>query len=128
VTNYTQGRALEYQVIADLESDGYRCTRAAGSKGAADIVALKPGEVVLVQVKRDNPQIKPRERAALWELAQYVKGVPVVAYKASRQPIIYRELIGAGPTDWKPWTADRVGETPGVDECYVDPNAAEEYR
>jgi Holliday junction resolvase len=129
VTNYSNGRALEYAVIADLEADGYRCTRAAGSKGVADIVALKPGEVVLIQAKRTNPLLAPKERAALLDLATYLKAVPIVAFRPPRKPIEYRRLVGLGPRDWVPWVADRVMDaTPGPGEYYVDPNAREEYR
>jgi Holliday junction resolvase len=121
VSNYTNGRALEYAVIADLENDGYRCTRAAGSKGVADIIALKPGEVLLVQVKRSNPQLPPRERVALWELSRYLRAVPIVACRIPRKPITYRELTGTGPGDWIEWVADRV-------EYHVNPNTRDEYR
>lgn len=109
MTNYATGRTLEYKVRDALETDGYQCIRAAGSKGKADLVALKPGEVLLVQVKTSGPQISPNERAALLDLARITKAVPLVAYKPFRKPIEYRELTGGGPKDWRPWLPDRVG-------------------
>ena len=109
VTNYTTGRSLEYKVRDNLEADGYACIRAAGSKGQADIIALKPGEVLLVQVKARNPQLTPADRKTLLELARITGAVPIVAWKPTRKPIEYRELLGVGPKDWRPWFADRVG-------------------
>ena len=108
MTNYTRGRAVEYKVWADLEADGYQVLRAAGSKGVADLIALKPGEVLLVQVKAADPQLSPAERKALLELAHLTGALPLVAYKPFRKPIIYRQLTGPGPKDWQPWHPDQI--------------------
>ena len=103
MTNYSRGRNHEYAVRDALETDGYWCVRAAGSKGKADLVALKPGEVVLVQVKASSPQVSPAEREALFGMASATCTVPVVAYKPARRPITFRELTGVGPKEWRPW-------------------------
>lgn len=108
MTNYTTGRSLEYKVRDALEEDGYQCIRAAGSKGKADIVGLKIGEVILVSVRLNNPQLSPAERQALLELARLTGAVPLVAHKPARKTIVYRELLGVGPKDWRPWFPDRV--------------------
>ena len=108
-TNYQNGREKEYRVRDALQEDGYACFRAAGSKGKADILALKPGEILLVQVKKTNPQVSPAERAALLELARLTGGRPIVAYKPPRKPDVYRELTGPGPKDWQPFYTDEVG-------------------
>lgn len=115
MTNYTAGRSLEYRVIADLERDGYVCVRAAGSKGAADIVALKPGQVLLVQAKRSGGTIPPLERATLLAKAAAInlpgrmEALPIVAHPTKpRGPLTYRLLTGQGPADWTAWTADEV--------------------
>lgn|SRR5215216_243486 len=107
-TNYRNGRAYEYLIRDALEADGYSCIRAAGSKGKADLIALKPGEILLVQVKRTNPQLTPLERAGLLELARITGGRPIVAYKPSRKPVIYRELTGLGPKDHQPFYPDQI--------------------
>lgn len=109
MTNYTTGRTLEYKVRDALQANGYQVLRAAGSKGVSDLIALKPGEVLLVQVKTSGPQISPNERAALLNLARITKAVPLVAYKPFRKPIEYRELTGESPKDHRPWLPDRVG-------------------
>src|SRR5215217_7683227 len=106
---YKNDQPSEYRISDDLAQDGYSCIRAAGSKGKADIIALKPGEILLVQVKRSNPQLTPNDRTALLELARITGGRPIVAHKPPRKPVIYRELTGPGPKDWKPFHTDQVG-------------------
>lgn len=56
-----KGRRREYQAIEILNSEGYNCTRAAGSKGLWDIIAinsrandLKRPIVRVIQVKSNN--------------------------------------------------------------------------
>src|SRR5262245_24663047 len=51
-----KGTKNEHRSIAILESQGYRCTRAAASLGVFDVVAVGPDDILLVQVKtRDWP-------------------------------------------------------------------------
>lgn len=107
MSNYFNGATFERKVAAKLTHDGYAVVRAAGSKGACDLVCLKPGQVVLVQVKRTNPQLPPAERSALWQLAQFCGGLPIVAFQPEpRKPIRYRLLTGYGPKQWTDWSPD----------------------
>lgn len=56
MNNAHKGRRAEYKSIRLLEASGYRCVRAAGSKGAFDIVAVGSKDIILLQVKsRDWP-------------------------------------------------------------------------
>lgn len=103
MSRYANGRSHEYLVRDDLEAAGYWCIRAAGSKGKADLVALRLGEVLLVQVKISGPQISPQERLGLFQTSLRTGAKPLVAHKPFRQPITYRRLTGAGPKDWEPW-------------------------
>jgi Holliday junction resolvase len=51
-----KGTRNEHRSIELLEAAGYRCTRAAASLGAWDIIGIGSTDVVLVQVKsRDWP-------------------------------------------------------------------------
>lgn len=51
-----KGTAREHRSIVLLEAAGYRCTRAAASLGAWDIIGIGSTDVVLCQVKsRDWP-------------------------------------------------------------------------
>ena len=51
-----KGTRNEHRSIALLEAAGYRCTRAAGSLGAWDLIGVSSTDFVLCQVKtRDWP-------------------------------------------------------------------------
>jgi Holliday junction resolvase len=117
VSGYSDGRKLEYAAMASLEADGYWCIRAAGSKGHADIVAIKPGpvlgmaaEILVVQCKVSGI-MGPAERKTLVALARDLGATAVCARWAPAGPrggraAEFRELTGPGPKDWRPWSAD----------------------
>ena len=109
MSDYSQGRAVEYAVCHDLQENGYDVTRAASSKGAADVIALKHGELVLVNVKRTRMP-SPAERVALLAAASTLPdfAVPLVALGPASK-LTYRRLTGPGPADWVPWTPDEIG-------------------
>lgn len=54
---YLQGRAAEYLAQRELEVEGWTTVRAAGSKGAVDIVAWRAERVRFLQIKtfQDRP-------------------------------------------------------------------------
>ena len=106
MSHYRAGREVEYAVIHDLRDNGYDTIRAASSKGIADIAAFKPGQCVLVNVKKkDGPP--PWERSELLRVAGYVDAVPLVALGPASK-VTYRRLTGLGPKDWTKWTPDEV--------------------
>ena len=110
MTNYRNGRDFEWAVRDALIDDGYWVTRSAGSKTKVDLVAVKPGEVLFVQAKRDG-KISPAERTALLELAAMLPGVaaPILAYRTGRPAhVVYALLLGPGPKDRCPWIPDEV--------------------
>jgi holliday junction resolvase Hjr len=109
MTHYRTGADFERKVRDSLEADGYSCIRAAGSHGVVDMVALKEGQILLVQVKRTQGQIPPADRAELLRLAALVDAIPLVAYQpAPRKPIAYRRLTGPGPREWLPFYTDEI--------------------
>ena len=56
MSNKSKGTKREHRSIAILEAAGYRCTRAAGSLGCWDVIAVGPTDFVCLQVKsRDWP-------------------------------------------------------------------------
>lgn len=71
MTNYRHGADLERAVKKLFEANGYYVIKSGGSKGPADLVALKRGETVLVQCKLDG-YLLPKDRKDLWCLAQSV--------------------------------------------------------
>lgn len=113
MSHYSDGRRVEYAVIHDLTENGYTCTRAASSKGAADVIAFKPGQVLLVSVKRTSTP-PPAERLALLRVAAMLPGVavPLLARKPPRQPITYLAMNAGTPRTWPTWTPDEIGDKP----------------
>ena len=109
MSGYRQGRDVEWAVVHRLTEDGYECTRAASSKGVADVIGIKPGQVVLVSVKRTTPP-GPSERADLLRVAGHLPcALPLVAL--GRPRLHFRRLTGPGPAEWVPWTADELDPT-----------------
>ena len=109
MSGYSDGRRVEYAVVHDLRANGYHVTRAASSKGAADVIAIKEGEILFVSVKKTTMP-GPGERRQLLNVARCIPdfGVPLVALgPASR--VTYRMLTGTGPNAWVPWSPDEVG-------------------
>jgi len=53
-TPYQRGRRLEYRVIERLRRDGFFCLRSAGSHSPVDIVAVRDGQVIFIQVQRNR--------------------------------------------------------------------------
>lgn len=118
-----QGRDVEHQARRQLDGAGYWTHRAAGSKGAVDIVALKPSQCLLVQCKRTGT-MPPAEWNGLWDLASWLTGggldvVPVLARRdhPRRVPVSFWRLLA--PKDGTPrrqpmelLTLDEPGEAP----------------
>lgn len=109
--NYAAGVRVEHAVIHHLAAEGYETQRAASSKGMADVIAIKNGQVLLVSCKRTQMP-PPAEREALVRLANLLPGVgvPLVALKPAREPLAFRRLTGYGPRDWTVWSADYAEE------------------
>jgi Holliday junction resolvase len=82
-SNYARGRDLEHRVRAHLRDEGYEVLRTAGSKSKVDLVAIKPGQILLVQCKRSGA-LPPAEWNALWDLAQMIGAIPVLAEQLTR--------------------------------------------
>jgi hypothetical protein len=59
-----KGTRNEHKTVKYLEAIGYCCTRAAGSLGLWDIIAISRSQVKLIQVK-SNRWPPPHEREAL---------------------------------------------------------------
>jgi Holliday junction resolvase len=121
VTHYTRGAAFERAVAARLDIDGYLVLRAAGSHGVADLVALKPGQVVLIQCKISGI-ISITEWNTFYETASRVDALPVLAYKPRRGVFAYHVLCGTRvarrPAPYSVWVPDSLYDNqpawPGV--------------
>lgn len=109
-TQYSRGVALERAVRAHLRDNGYDVVRSAGSKSPIDLVAIKPGQVVLIQCKLDG-RTSPAEREGLLRIARAAGDVaaPIVAFGTPTH-IDYARLTGTGALDHARWTPDEVAE------------------
>lgn len=115
MNQYQRGRRVEQEVIDFLGTRGYDCIRSAGSKGAADIVAVHDQEICFIQVKlNDKTWVSPAEREQLLRLANRAGSrrsgaYAVVAYKITnpsdgrKRKLVFRELMGPGPRETAPW-------------------------
>lgn len=57
-----KGSRAELKCIRILETAGYLCTKAGGSLGLFDVVALGPVDVRAIQVKCGTARLSPLER------------------------------------------------------------------
>jgi Holliday junction resolvase len=126
VTHYHNGYVFERKVAADLTGDGYYCVQARGSHGVADVVALKAGQVLLVQCKT-NGDLPPGEWNALFEHAASAGAVPLLAWRPDRGVIQYLRLTGTrtarmarAARPCQLWRADEILSTEDVDVGWVE--------
>lgn len=108
--HYRSGRDFEHRVRDDLLANGYFVVRAAGSKTKADLIAIKPGQALIVQCKR-TALPSPAERAEIVRIAACLPGVgvPVIARKGPRGvPVAYERLLTAKAADREPFSPDAL--------------------
>jgi Holliday junction resolvase len=110
-TNGRRGTDFERKVADALTTDGYLVIRAAGSHGAADLVAVKTGQVLFVQCKL-NGRCDPPEWNEFHRLAMSVGALPIIAYRPGRQGIAYRKVTG--PKDTAGARSPAVAWAPGL--------------
>ncbi len=79
MTAYQRGGYYEQLCADHFRREGYWCWQSRGSRGPADVIALKPGQAVLVQVKGGRKQMPGEDWNTLLVLAQEAGAVPVVA-------------------------------------------------
>jgi len=83
-SKYRKGHRWELKVKKMWEAKGYVVYRSAGSKGAADLIALKDGKIVLIQVKVNNKPSRS-EIAKLLKEAKKCKATPLVVLWNSKK-------------------------------------------
>jgi Holliday junction resolvase len=60
-----KGSRAELRCIRILEAAGYCCTKAGGSLGVFDVIALGPNDIRAIQVKAGTARLSPLEREAI---------------------------------------------------------------
>lgn len=96
INSKRKGTKAERKCIDLLEATGYICTKAGGSLGLFDVIAVGPQDVKLIQVKCGSSRLSPLEREAIverpvpagvskeyWLFLDRVK-VPVIEYLGGR--------------------------------------------
>jgi Holliday junction resolvase len=105
MTAYTRGDYFEKRVADDLRHNGYLCWQSRGSKTVVDIIALKPGQVLLVQVKAGMTPPAGTEWNSLLKIARYTQAVPLIADRAGRGVIRYRRITDPHTPHKHDWPA-----------------------
>jgi Holliday junction resolvase len=98
-TNYRRGARFEYQCRDELMEAGWFVIRAAGSHGAADLVALRGNDVLLIQCKVGKDLLSAKDRMILVGLSRITVAKPVLAYRPGRGRIEWLELDFDGQRD-----------------------------
>lgn len=110
-TNYRRGAEFERAVAKDLEKYGFVTVRSAGSHKPADVVAMKAGETLAIQCKRDGV-LRPDEWNKFYCWAAVAGATPILASKGPRgSGIIYSRLAsrkdGRGRQPLVPWAPQK---------------------
>ena len=79
-----KGQEFERLTVADLETDWPYVTRASNSKGIADVVAIRPGEVLFVECKT-NGILGVEQWNLLYHGAIAAGGTPLCAMPVDRR-------------------------------------------
>jgi hypothetical protein len=89
MTNYTKGTRNEHKTMAALETAGYTCTRAAGSHGMWDVIAIHPTHIRLIQVKTNHwPDAVEQEKMDLFKTPLFVSKEIWRWNDFARQPLV----------------------------------------
>lgn len=118
---YERGVRFERAARDDLQEHGYEVIRSAGSKSKIDLIAIKPGQLLLIQCKPAGPNKLPNaDWNRLFELARMCDAEPIVAVKISGRvkPEYRRLLVRLVPRQqpalerghFELWSPDPLGE------------------
>jgi Holliday junction resolvase len=103
MTNYRRGYDAERRTRKAFAADGYVVIKSGGSLGPADLVALKPRHVVLVQVKLGDATLRDGWWNELYRLAAWLDAVPVIADWPKRGNLRLRKITGPHHPRSKHW-------------------------
>jgi Holliday junction resolvase len=94
MTAYRRGLYREERTSDILTAEGYLVMRAPGSHGQPDLVAIKPGQVLAVQVKSGDAPLRGGWWNELWTVAVRAGAVPIVADWPKRGTLRLRRITG----------------------------------
>ncbi|GIV51817.1 MAG: hypothetical protein KatS3mg038_2338 [Candidatus Kapaibacterium sp.] len=94
MSNYTRGRALEYDAKRYFEERGYLVVRSAGSKSPVDLVCLHPSlPPLLVQCKYGVARLSKQDRERLLALARAYNARACIVTRKRRQEIVFDYIV-----------------------------------
>lgn len=94
MTAYRRGLYREVQTAAALMDDGYLVVASRGSHGVADLVAVKTGQVLAIQVKSGDAVLRDDWWNGLYEAATAHGAIPVIADWPKRGVLRLRRITG----------------------------------
>ena len=83
MSHYARGAARERQLKERLESQGWIVQRSAGSKGCADLVAMRDGQIQFIEVKTTVTPFShfgPEKREAMRKAARVAGATPILVH------------------------------------------------
>jgi len=92
-SKYRVGRAFEYRTMSDLKTRGFFVYLAPGSRSPIDVVAIRRGEVLMIQC-RIGGALVPEEWNELLDLASSSGATAVKASAGSHGGVEYMRLVG----------------------------------
>lgn len=102
--NYARGNVWEARTAENLRGDGYAVWQSRGSHTAADLIALKAGQILLCQVKRTSkksPTMSELITSAEWnellDIAATAGGIPLLITYTGRAKAARQVLRLTGP-------------------------------
>lgn len=100
MNNRARGDYLERQTAAALRVHGWYVVRAGGSRGVADLIALRAGNSPLMVQCKLNVTMGPDEREALIAAARAAGARPIMAGRGKRGWVdiyVVKASAGLGP-------------------------------
>lgn len=105
--NYARGAELERRVVAYFHDRGFPLARrVAGSKGLVDVIAVRTGQLVIVQCKGGGAALSNGEWNLLWSLGHELGAVPILASTDQRGRMVLWKLTGPRPVRSRSWPAE----------------------
>jgi Holliday junction resolvase len=95
VTKYQKGYRFERKIATYLRRRGYFVVRAGGSKGPADLVAVRKGErPIFIQCKAGTAIVDKDEHNELFKAALLADAQAVIAVGEDRKPTVFKAVTG----------------------------------
>lgn len=119
----SNGRAREHRVMARFEAASWLIVmRSAGSKGAADFIAVHPFfGLAFVQVGTANKALGPADRDRFVTIAEACSALPLLATARPGKPPLVHVVTRDVPSRWERWRQ----LDPGMDIYPLDPDSTE---